>query len=83
MTDNTKTNLLLPITLTVTLGGFLFGYDTAVISGTVGSIKVFFVDPFQMDETGANAFLGFVVSSALLGCIIGGALGGWVSKRLG
>ena len=83
MTENTKTNLLLPITLTVTLGGFLFGYDTAVISGTVGSIKVFFVDPFQMDETSANAFLGFVVSSALLGCIIGGALGGWVSKRLG
>ena len=51
MTDSHKSGLLLPITLTVTLGGFLFGYDTAVISGTVGSLKVFFVDPFNLGET--------------------------------
>ena len=83
MAESRQGGLLIPITLTVTLGGFLFGYDTAVISGTVGALKVFFVDPFKMSETAANAFLGFVVSSALLGCILGGALGGWVSKRLG
>ena len=36
-----------------------------------------------MGETAENAFLGFVVSSALTGCVLGGILGGWVSKRFG
>ncbi len=82
---DTKSNssILIPITLTVTLGGFLFGYDTAVISGTVGALKAFFVTPYGMGETASNSFLGFVVSSALIGCILGGILGGWISRRLG
>jgi len=72
------------ITLIATLGGLLFGYDTAVISGAVGSLKVYFVDPRHIanaDE--ASSFLGNVVSSALLGCIIGGLLGGVVASTLG
>ena len=60
------------ITLVATLGGFLFGYDTAVISGTVGSLEHFFIEPFGLAETAANSLLGLVVSSALFGCIIGG-----------
>jgi len=66
-----------------TLGGLLFGYDTAVISGTVSSLESFFVTPFGLDETSANARLGLVVSSALVGCIMGGLLGGLVSKKFG
>ena len=45
------------------LGGFLFGFDTAVISGTTEMITAH----FAMDE----AMLGWAVSSALVGCIIG------------
>ena len=71
------------ITLVATLGGLLFGYDTAVISGTVGSLKSFFVDPAGLDELAANSLLGFAVSSALIGCIIGGLLGGLCSLYLG
>ncbi|MGB3774777.1 MAG: sugar porter family MFS transporter, partial [Leeuwenhoekiella sp.] len=74
---------LVKLTLVATLGGLLFGYDTAVISGTVSSLESFFVLPFGLDETSASARLGFVVSSALIGCIIGGILGGVVSKALG
>jgi len=61
----------------------LFGYDTAVISGTVGSLKKFFVDPRLLDELAANSLLGFAVSSALIGCIIGGMSGGILALRLG
>ena len=79
----TNSKYLLKLTLVATLGGLLFGYDTAVISGTVSSLESFFVLPFGLDELGANARLGFVVSSALIGCVIGGISGGVISKKLG
>src|SRR5271156_5779330 len=72
------------ITLIATLGGLLFGYDTAVISGAVGSLRVYFIEPRHLaNADAANALLGFVVSSALIGCILGGLVGGWISSRLG
>jgi MFS transporter, SP family, xylose:H+ symportor len=77
------------LTLIATLGGLLFGYDTAVINGAVGSLKAYFVDPRFTDlanpaqANAANSLLGFVVSSALIGCIIGGLIGGWVSTKIG
>ncbi|HEY3628518.1 MAG TPA: D-xylose transporter XylE [Terracidiphilus sp.] len=77
------------LTLIATLGGLLFGYDTAVINGAVGSLKAYFIDPRFADlanpaqANAANSLLGFVVSSALIGCIIGGLLGGWVSTHVG
>ena len=74
---------LLKLTLVATLGGLLFGYDTAVISGTVSSLEHFFVLPFGLSETAASSKLGAVVSSALIGCIIGGMSGGFISKKLG
>jgi SP family xylose:H+ symportor-like MFS transporter len=67
------------ITLVATLGGLLFGYDTAVISGAEKSIQSFLIEPL-----GLTSFLhGITVSSALIGCIIGGALSGLVSSRFG
>ena len=66
------------LTLIATLGGLLFGYDTAVINGAVGSLKAYFIDPRFTDlanpaqANAANSLLGFVVSSALIGCIFGG-----------
>ncbi|HZL53188.1 MAG TPA: D-xylose transporter XylE [Terracidiphilus sp.] len=77
------------LTLIATLGGLLFGYDTAVINGAVGSLKAYFIDPRFADlanpaqANAANSLLGFVVSSALIGCIIGGISGGWVSTNIG
>ncbi|HSY43945.1 MAG TPA: D-xylose transporter XylE [Candidatus Acidoferrum sp.] len=71
------------LTLIATLGGLLFGYDTAVISGAVGSLKAYFIDPRNLDPDSANVLWGVVNSSALIGCIIGGLIGGLVSTRLG
>lgn len=77
------------LALIATFGGLLFGYDTAVINGAVDSLKAYFIAPRFAHQTGpavanaASSLLGFVVSSALLGCILGGMLGGWVSTTMG
>ena len=76
-------NYIFGITLVATLGGLLFGYDTAVISGTVESLRKFFIEPFGLPLDQANALEGFVVSSALIGCILGASFAGWISQRYG
>ncbi len=74
---------ILALTVVATMGGLLFGYDTAVISGTVESLRVFFIEPQGLPMAQASALEGFVVSSALIGCIIGACLAGWLSQKLG
>ncbi len=83
MNKSNSTIYLALLTLTATLGGLLFGYDTAVISGTVESLKQVFILPFGLEEAAANSRHGFVVSSALVGCIIGGISGGLISLYFG
>ncbi|TDD86333.1 MFS transporter [Actinomadura darangshiensis] len=57
------------------LGGFLFGYDSSVINGTVDALKETF---------GLSGFaVGFVVSAALLGCAAGAWFAGPISDRIG
>lgn len=65
------------------LGGLLFGYDTAVISGAVEAINVNYIAPRHLSEGVSNSLSGFTVSCALLGCIAGAALGGPISTRVG
>jgi sugar porter (SP) family MFS transporter len=57
------------------LGGLLFGFDTAVISGTTSALQ----ERFTLSE-GA---LGFTVASALIGTVIGSLVAGWPSDRYG
>jgi sugar porter (SP) family MFS transporter len=57
------------------LGGFLFGFDTAVINGAVNAMR----EDFGM----GSALTGFVVSSALLGCVAGAYLAGRLAERIG
>lgn len=58
-----------------TIGGFLFGYDTAIISGCNSFLQI----QFQLSP----AMLGWVVSSALLGTIAGCVVSGIVTDRIG
>ncbi|CCH01605.1 sugar transporter [Fibrella aestuarina BUZ 2] len=70
----TNTYLYL-VCLVAALGGFLFGFDTAVISGTVGLVKTDFgLDAIQE---------GWFVSCALLGCIVGVSVSGKLSDTYG
>lgn len=72
---------LAAIVLVATLGGLLFGYDTAVISGAEKGLQAFFMG--AEDFTYTNAMHGFTSASALIGCIIGSALSGLLATRLG
>jgi MFS transporter, SP family, arabinose:H+ symporter len=72
---NNKRVYLMTITLVASLGGFLFGFDMAVISGVLPLLqKQFSLSPFQE---------GWFVSSALVGCIVGVAFSGELSDRVG
>src|SRR6476469_5536165 len=63
------------IEIITSLGGFLFGYDTAVISGTIN----FVTSQFRLDAAGT----GWYVSSALVGCILGVSVAGVLSDKYG
>ncbi|MGL4724862.1 MAG: sugar porter family MFS transporter [Scandinavium sp.] len=63
------------VAVVASLGGLLFGYDTAVISGAVN----YFEKHFALSP----AELGWGVSSALVGCIIGSMLSGKLSDKFG
>jgi len=78
--DNSSTgrsSTVLTSAILASLGSFLFGFDTAVISGTTDSLRTV----FQLSDNG----LGFTVSSALLGTMVGSLLVGrptdWWGRR--
>ncbi|NCB24207.1 MAG: D-xylose transporter XylE [Bacteroidia bacterium] len=74
-----NTTYIFGITLVATLGGLLFGYDTAVISGAEKSIEAYLIKPL-----GLNSLIhGATVSSALIGCILGGMISGLLSNHWG
>lgn len=72
---------LYSIVLVAVLGGLLFGYDTAVISGAEKGLQAFFLGATDFQYT--DMLHGFTSSSALIGCIIGSALSGLCAVRLG
>ncbi len=72
---------LYSIVMVAIIGGLLFGYDTAVISGAERALEAFFASGLGNDYT---SFLhGFTASSALIGCVIGGAISGLLASRFG
>ena len=81
--QNSKGNpaYLFGIVLVAVLGGLLFGYDTAVISGAEKGLQAFFQG--AQDFTYTDGWHGFTTSSALIGCIIGALLSGVMASRLG
>jgi len=75
MAKNGKSWYLFFIAGSAALGGFLFGFDTAVISGTI---------PFVTVQFNLDAIMeGWFVSSALVGCIAGVSIAGKASDTFG
>ena len=72
---------LISIVMVAVLGGLLFGYDTAVISGAEKGLQAFFMEAKDFSYT--DGWHGFTSASALIGCIIGSALSGFLATNLG
>ena len=72
---------LISIVMVAVLGGLLFGYDTAVISGAEKGLQAFFMGASDFVYT--DFWHGFTSSSALIGCIIGSALSGVLASSWG
>ena len=75
VSDQSKKNYVNTLAIIASVGGFLFGYDTAVISGTIN----FVASQFSLDAVST----GWYVSSALVGCITGVAMAGILSDKYG
>ncbi|WP_265128194.1 MFS transporter, partial [Xanthomonas chitinilytica] len=70
-----NTRFIVLISCVATIGGFLFGFDSGVINGTVDGLK----QTFQSSSAG----IGFEVASMLLGCAIGAFFAGRLGDRMG
>jgi len=75
MTHNPSRHALLFATSVAAMGGFLFGYDTAVINGANELLE----DYFQLTSTQ----LGTATASAIIGCVPGAAIAGYLSDKYG
>ncbi|HEY5803778.1 MAG TPA: sugar porter family MFS transporter [Lysobacter sp.] len=73
--DAENTRLIILVSCVATIGGFLFGFDSGVINGTV--------DGLQQAFGSSKAGLGFEVASMLLGCAIGAFFAGRLADRWG
>jgi len=72
---------LFSVVLAAVVGGLLFGYDTAVISGAEKGLQAFFMGAKDFNYT--DFMHGFTTSSALIGCIIGSAISGIMASGVG
>jgi MFS transporter, SP family, sugar:H+ symporter len=73
--DTTNTGFVFLISLVATIGGFLFGFDSGVINGTVDGLKL----AFNSDSVAT----GFNVASMLLGCGVGAFFAGTLADKIG
>lgn len=75
MNDNNNHWLILFNAIVAALGGFLFGYDSGVINGTIDGLKI----AFGAEDIGT----GFNVASMLLGCAVGAFFAGRMADLMG
>ncbi len=75
--SNFNRQFILGITLVSAMGGLLFGYDWVVIGGAKPFYERFF------DITNSPYMQGWAMSSALIGCLFGAMISGYLSDRFG
>lgn len=73
--DNVNHFRIISLSVVAALGGFLFGFDSGVINGTVGALQ----QAFNSDAVGT----GFNIASMLLGCAAGAFFAGNLADKIG
>lgn len=68
---------LIFISFVAALGGFLYGYDTAVISGTISQVT----EQFSLDSLSAGWYVGCALIGSIAGVAVAGALGDYLGRR--
>src|SRR5438046_6820432 len=74
--EHFNTGYIYAISAVAALGGLLFGYDWVVIGGA----KPFYEKFFSLSDPSQQ---GWAMSCALVGCLIGALVSGWLSDRFG
>ena len=68
---------LLFLSIIAAMGGFLFGYDEAVISGTISDVSA----QFSLDKMAEGWFVGSALVGAIIGVLFAGALGDKAGRK--
>ncbi|MGN7175124.1 D-xylose transporter XylE [Cytobacillus sp. SAFR-174] len=79
MKQNRNSLYIGSLTLVAAIGGLLFGYDTAVISGAEKSLEIYLIESLGLGSLAHGA----TTSSALIGCIFGGLISGYFASKFG
>ncbi|KAL4419136.1 hypothetical protein ABPG77_002649 [Micractinium sp. CCAP 211/92] len=74
---------LLIFVAVVSIGGFLFGFDTGVISGALPYIRDDILSPYAGDPAALARWQELIVSAAIIAAGVGSVVGGWLADRLG
>ncbi len=77
MKNEINWNYLVFLSVVAALGGFLFGYDTAVISGTISHVET----QFSLDSMSTGWYVGCALIGSIAGVLVSGALGDYIGRK--
>ena len=76
--DSEQLSYIIWLSFVAALGGFLFGYDTAVISGTVDQVA----SQFSLDDFGKGWYVGCALVGSILGVVVAGPLSDKFGRKI-
>ena len=77
MKQDIKFGYLLFVSFVAALGGFLYGYDTAVISGTISQVSL----QFGLDSMSQGWYVGCALVGSIAGVAVAGVLGDFLGRK--
>lgn len=81
--DESNLGQIILISVIATIGGFLFGFDSGVINGTIDGLAAEFADSAWVAATDINTVIQWSVASMLLGCAVGAMIAGRTADHFG